>query len=176
VGKLALALMTVGIHLYVLPMFLAGLEGQPVDIYEFFEGTGVETLNLVASIGAFVLVLGILVALGNAAFSWNHGLPAAGHDPWAGATLEWFALSPPPPHNFDAVPDVRSAEPLHDIREAIRRRTESWRPPARVLAPEPSPPSGEAGSEPSAVAAEGASDASEEGPESRNPGPGAPVA
>jgi len=134
-GKLALVLMLIGIHMYVLPMFFAGLQGQPVDIFEYFEDDGVAALNLVASIGAFVLTAGILLELANAAFSWNNGLPAAGHDPWAGATLEWFALSPPPPHNFDAVPDVRSAEPLHDIRESVRRRTESWRPPGRPTAP-----------------------------------------
>jgi len=134
-GKLALVLMLIGIHMYVLPMFFAGLQGQPVDIFEYFEDDGVAALNLVASIGAFVLTAGILLELANAAFSWNNGLPAAGHDPWAGATLEWFALSPPPPHNFDAVPDVRSAEPLHDIRESVRRRTESWRPPGRPAAP-----------------------------------------
>jgi hypothetical protein len=46
-----------------------------------------------------------------------------------GATLEWFAESPPPPHNFDAVPDVRSPEPLHDIRAAVRSRTEHFERP-----------------------------------------------
>ena len=90
-------------------MFFAGLEGQPVDVFEYYEDTGVDGYNLIASIGAFILVIGILLELGNAAYSWNNGLPARGHDPWGGSTLEWFALSPPPPHNFDAVPDVRSA-------------------------------------------------------------------
>lgn len=122
VGKIALALMLVGIHAYVLPMFLAGLEGQPVDVFEYFDDTGVDTYNLIASAGAFVLVGGILLELGNAAYSWGNGLRARGHDPWGAATLEWFALSPPPPHNFDAVPDVRSAEPLHDIRDSVRAR------------------------------------------------------
>ena len=56
--------------------------------------------------GAFLLVIGVLIELGNLAASYS-GRPA-GHDPWHGSTLEWFALSPPPPHNFDAVPDVRS--------------------------------------------------------------------
>ena len=115
-GKVALLLMFVGLNVYVLAMALAGLEGQPVDVYKYFEDTGVDGYNLVASLGAFVLVIGILLELGNAAYSWNNGLRARGHDPWGGATLEWFALSPPPPHNFDAVPDVRSTEPLHDIR------------------------------------------------------------
>lgn len=141
-GKGALALMTIGIHLYVVPMFLAGLKGQPVDVWQYFEGAGVDGYNLIASIGAFVLVLGILIELGNAAHSWSHGLPARGHDPWAGATLEWFALSPPPTHNFDAVPDVRSAEPLHDIRESIERRERSFAAPApleRIASPAAEP-------------------------------------
>ena len=47
----------------------------------------------------------------------------AGHDPWGGDTLEWFAVSPPPVHNFDVQPDVRSARPLRDIRAAIAART-----------------------------------------------------
>jgi heme/copper-type cytochrome/quinol oxidase subunit 1 len=135
-GKAALVLMAIGVHLYVIPMFLAGLEGQPVDVWQFYEDTGVDGYNLIASIGVFVLALGILLQLGNAARSWNHGLPARGHDPWGGATLEWFALSPPPPHNFDAVPDVRSGEPLYDIRESIARRERSFAAPvARVPAP-----------------------------------------
>ncbi|MCD6014087.1 MAG: ctaD [Solirubrobacterales bacterium] len=137
-GKAALALMFIGINLYVLMMFMAGLEGQPVDVFQYFEGTGVDGYNLVASLAAFLLVGGILLELGNAAYSWNNGLRARGHDPWRGATLEWFALSPPPPHNFDAVPDVRSTEPMHDIRESIRRRTEAFVAPAALERP-PSP-------------------------------------
>jgi len=139
-GKIALAVMVVGINLYVLPMFFAGLEGQPVDVFKYYGDLGVDGYNLVASIGAFVLVIGLLLELGNLAHSWNNGLPARGHDPWGGATLEWYALSPPPPHNFDAVPDVRSAEPLHDIRESIRGRIEAFVPPTpleRVSSPEP---------------------------------------
>jgi heme/copper-type cytochrome/quinol oxidase subunit 1 len=130
-GKIALVLMLVGIHLYALPMFLAGLEGQPVDVFKYYEDTGVDGYNLIASIGAFVLVIGILVELANAAYSYGNGLRAS-HDPWAGSTLEWFALSPPPPHNFDAVPDVRSTEPLRDIREAVRRQTEAFEAPQRL--------------------------------------------
>ena len=49
--------------------------------------------------------------------------PEAGHDPWGGDSLEWFALSPPEPHNFDVLPDVRSAQPMRDIRDAIAHRS-----------------------------------------------------
>jgi cytochrome c oxidase subunit 1 len=148
IGKAALGLMFIGIHLYVIPMFLAGLEGQAVDVFKYFSDEGVDGYNLIASIGALILVIGILLELGNAAHSWRHGLSARGHDPWEGATLEWFAESPPPPHNFDAVPDVRSPEPLDDIRAAVRARTERFERPQPVEqapAPEAEPATSDAG-------------------------------
>ncbi len=129
--------MLVGVQLTVIPMFLAGLDGQPPDIYKYYGDAGVSTYNLLSSIGAFVLVAGALVTVINAMRSVRNGVPA-GHDPWGAATLEWFALSPPSPHNFDVLPDVRSPEPLRDIREAIELRTESWSPPP-VEQPPPSP-------------------------------------
>jgi len=112
-----------GLHLYMLAMFFAGLQGQAVDVFEYAGGTDLSTLNLIASIGAFGFIVSAFVALGSLAHGYAHGR-LTGHDPWGGSTLEWFALSPPPPHNFDAVPDVRSAEPLLDIRDSVRRATD----------------------------------------------------
>jgi heme/copper-type cytochrome/quinol oxidase subunit 1 len=134
-GKFALMAILLGLYAFELMSFFAGVKGQPVDIYKFFSGEGLDGYNLVASIGAFVMAVGIVLELGNAAYSYGHGVPT-GHDPWEAATLEWFASSPPPIHNFDVVPDVRSSEPLYDIRRAIRDRAHTWRPPARVPAPE----------------------------------------
>jgi cytochrome c oxidase subunit 1 len=112
-----------GLLLGFVPLFFAGAEqGQVVDAYKYFAGTGVTAYNVIASIGVFVLFVGILLTLLNAIFSRTNG-PEAGHDPWAGDTLEWFTLSPPEPHNFDVLPDVRSPRPLRDIRVAIGHRT-----------------------------------------------------
>jgi cytochrome c oxidase subunit I len=111
-----------GAHLALAPLALAGLEGQPNDIYMYFDVGRLDTYNLIATVGAFVLAAGIVLTLVNAARSPRTGVPT-GHDPWGGATLEWFALSPPPEHNFDLLPDVRSAEPLRDIREGVGRQT-----------------------------------------------------
>jgi heme/copper-type cytochrome/quinol oxidase subunit 1 len=121
----------VGLFVGFVPLFFAGAEqGQVVDAYKYFGGTGVTAYNVIASIGIFVLFLGILLTVVNAIFSRTNG-PEAGHDPWGGDTLEWFTLSPPEPHNFDVLPDVRSPRPLRDIRDAIAnrtRRTEAARP------------------------------------------------
>jgi heme/copper-type cytochrome/quinol oxidase subunit 1 len=140
-AKPSAALIVLGAHLTFIPMFLAGLEGQPVDVYKYFEPSdaintaeSLEALNLIATIGAFVIALGVVLSLVNAYLSVSRG-PRAGHDPWGGETLEWFATSPPPPHNFDVVPDVRSDEPLRDIRDAVRRRGAPSPAPAET--PEP---------------------------------------
>ena len=112
-----------GALLTFLPLFLAGAEhDQVVDAYKFFDGEGLNAYNLIATIGAFVLAAGIILTLVNAVLS-REGGPEAGHDPWGGESLEWFTLSPPEPHNFDVLPDVRSAHPMRDIREAIASRS-----------------------------------------------------
>ncbi len=121
-AKAALGLMLLGLNVYVLLMFFAGLEGQQVDIFRYPENSGLSTLNLFASIAAFVFVIGAFLELGVLAHGYSKGR-ATSPDPWGGTTLEWFTLSPPPAHNFDAVPDVRSGEPLLDIRDAVRRGT-----------------------------------------------------
>ena len=126
----------VGLLLGFVPLFLAGSEqGQVIDAYKYFAGTGVTTYNVIASIGVFILFVGILLTILNAIFS-REGGAEAGHDPWGGETLEWFALSPPEPHNFDVLPDVRSPRPLRDIRVAIDNRTRrSEQPAARESQP-----------------------------------------
>src|SRR6266540_5815498 len=139
-AKPSVSLIVLGAQLTFIPLFLAGLEGQQVDIFKFFEASDainaehLNALNLIATIGAFVLALGIVVSIVNAYRSITKGTPA-GHDAWGGETLEWFATSPPPPHNFDVVPDVRSDEQMRDIREAIRRRDASESAPAETTEP-----------------------------------------
>ncbi len=127
--------MAVGILVAFVPLFLAGAEeGQVVDAYKFFAGGSLDTYNLIATIGTFVLAVGILMTLVNAILSREGGAPA-GHDAWGGDSLEWFALSPPEPHNFDLLPDVRSARPLRDIRAAIAHRGGRAEQPARESQP-----------------------------------------
>jgi heme/copper-type cytochrome/quinol oxidase subunit 1 len=136
ISKAALGAIVAGALLMILPLQMAGFQGQPVDVNEFFDRADLALLNAIASVGAFVLVAGTLAELANLAYSYSRGVPA-GHDPWSGATLEWFALSPPPEHNFDLVPDVRSAQPMLDIRMSIAARTGAPAPEQTALEPEP---------------------------------------
>jgi heme/copper-type cytochrome/quinol oxidase subunit 1 len=122
-AKISFWTIVFGLLVGFVPLFLAGAEeGQVVDAYKYFDESGVTAYNVIASIGVFILAVGIVLSIANAIFSRTNG-PAAGHDPWGGETLEWFTLSPPEPHNFDVLPDVRSARPLRDIRVAIGNRT-----------------------------------------------------
>ncbi len=127
--------MALGILVAFVPLFFAGGEqGEVIDAYKFFNHTGVNGYNLTASIGTLILAAGIVMTLVNAILSRVNG-PEAGHDPWGGESLEWFTLSPPEPHNFDVLPDVRSAQPMRDIRDAIAHRTSSTEAPAQETQP-----------------------------------------
>jgi heme/copper-type cytochrome/quinol oxidase subunit 1 len=140
-GRASFWAIVLGGLLMIVPTQIAGLEGMPVDVYKYYGDTGLTLLNILATIGSLVFTVGFLLTMVNAAASYKRGT-TVGPDPWGGSTLEWFTLSPPPVHNFDLVPDVRSAEPLTDIREAIRRRNTRWTPPpavAQAPAPEPAP-------------------------------------
>jgi cytochrome c oxidase subunit 1 len=91
---------------------------MPRRIYDYSEELGVGGYNLVSTIGAFVLGIGVLIIAINVVVSVKKG-KKAGHDPWQGNTLEWFTSSPPPPNNFDVIPRVRSVEPMKDIRREV---------------------------------------------------------
>jgi cytochrome c oxidase subunit 1 len=74
--------------------------------------------NLVATIGSFILALGVLCFLINIYVSHRKGTPKAPLDPWDARSLEWMTASPPKEHNFDAVPTV------HALDEFFHRKYE----------------------------------------------------
>jgi cytochrome c oxidase subunit I len=119
-GKLSFWLMVIGFNATFLPQHSAGLSGMPRRIVEY-HGDGLTAYNVTSTIGSFILALGVLVTVYNVVVSIRKGR-IAGPDPWRANTLEWFTPSPPPQHNFDVIPTVRSLEPMKDIRRSVEER------------------------------------------------------
>ncbi len=104
-GKLNFWLMVIGFNLTFFPMHFLGFEGQPRRTYTYSKGMGWETLNLMATIGAFIIALSVLVFLVNVVFT-SRRAELAPEDPWDARTLEWLTSSPPPEYNFADIPIV----------------------------------------------------------------------
>jgi len=114
-GKIHFVLMIVGFNLTFFPMHILGLEGMPRRIADYASDAGWTDLNLAATIGGFMIAASMLPFLWNVFVSLRNG-KIAGDDPWEGNTLEWATSSPPPPYNFDRLPEIRSERPLFDAR------------------------------------------------------------
>ena len=117
VGKVTFWLMVVGFNATFFPMHLLGLMGQPRRTYTYPDLPGWGALNLVETIGAFLMGLATLVLLGNIWRSLRRG-QQAGDNPWHAWTLEWATSSPPPAYNFMRLPAISSARPLYDVQHA----------------------------------------------------------
>ncbi|HET9613906.1 MAG TPA: cytochrome c oxidase subunit I [Candidatus Limnocylindrales bacterium] len=114
-GKVQFVLMFVGFNLTFFPMHQLGLMGMPRRIADYASNAGWNDLNLAATIGGFTIAASIIPLLWNVFVSLRGG-KIAGDDPWEANTLEWATSSPPPPYNFDHLPEIRSERPLFDLR------------------------------------------------------------
>jgi len=110
-GRWSFWLLFAGFNLTFFPMHLLGLAGMPRRVYTYPASMGWGSLNLLASIGAAVIFLSLLVFLINVIVSLRSGAVAESN-PWGAPTLEWATSSPPPPYNFLLQPTVASREPL----------------------------------------------------------------
>ncbi|MDQ3609612.1 MAG: cbb3-type cytochrome c oxidase subunit I [Actinomycetota bacterium] len=120
-GRWHFWLLALGTLLTFIPMFFLGHEGMVRRIADYPQSAGWQTLNTLSTIGAFVILLSLLIFVANLIRSLRLGAPS-GPDPWEGHTLEWATSSPPPRYNFSAVPPVRSYAPLLDLREKAAQR------------------------------------------------------
>src|SRR5512142_173422 len=92
-------------------MHWLGLDGMTRRIYTYMAATGWGPLNLVATIGSWIIALGVIALVANIVFSWRFGKPAV-YNPWNAGTLEWDVPLPPPSYNFARIPVVTGREPL----------------------------------------------------------------
>ena len=112
-GKLHFWLFFIGGNITFFPMHFAGLDGMPRRIYTYGDELGLGWINMLQTVGAFIIAVSVVVFIYNFFKSIRNG-KTAGDDPWDAQTLEWTVPSPPPLHNFDRIPTVRSVRPLWD--------------------------------------------------------------
>ena len=125
IGKLSFWTTFIGTFVTFFPMHILGLLGMPRRVYTYPGGMGWTFLNLLESLGAYVLAAGLLMIFLNLFISYFRG-PVCEADPWEGDTLEWSTTSPPPAYNFPVIPTVSSPYPMWDRedRELDKRRLE----------------------------------------------------
>jgi len=112
-GVLSFVLLYIGFNLTFFPQHDLGLRGMPRRIETYDSHLGWNFLNLLSSIGAYIAGLGVAVSVVNFFVSFRKG-ELAGDNPWDGQTLEWACSSPPPDHNFEVLPPIRSERPVWD--------------------------------------------------------------
>ena len=103
-------LVAAGFAVLTLSGTLLGADGALRFAPNWSTADGHGGLAIAGAVGIGIAALGVLVLAAGYAGARN---TAGAADPYgSGLTLEWAAASPPPPHNFDSVPDVTSPAPL----------------------------------------------------------------
>jgi cytochrome c oxidase subunit I len=119
-GRIQFWLAFIGFNLTFMVQHVLGMFGMPRRVFTYPPLPGWAAMNLISTIGAFILAASALLLLVNVLVSLENG-EVAGDNPWGGWTLEWATTSPPPPENFPrGVPPVRGRRPLWDLAHPER--------------------------------------------------------
>jgi cytochrome c oxidase subunit 1 len=113
-GKIHFWMLFIGFHTTFLIHHWLGAAGMQRRIADY--PRQFESLNLVSSLGSFLLGLSTLVFIYNVYRTARTAPRVAVDDPWGyGNSLEWATSCPPPRHNFLEIPRIRSERPAFDL-------------------------------------------------------------
>ena len=102
-ANIAWGILFTGFNVLYFPMFIIGLQGMPRRYFDY--DPQFQTGQMISSIGAFILIIGLIGMISNLVYHRSRGAIAPAN-PWHGVTLEWQIPSPPPHENFDEVPTI----------------------------------------------------------------------
>jgi cytochrome c oxidase subunit 1 len=109
-------LLFIGFHTTFLVQHWLGIEGMPRRYADYLPSDGFTTLNQVSTIGAFILASSFIPFFYNVYITSKRAPMVNTDDPWGwGRSLEWATSCPPPRHNFDSLPRIRSESPAFDL-------------------------------------------------------------
>ncbi|KKC35064.1 cytochrome B561 [Devosia epidermidihirudinis] len=109
-------LIFIGFNLTFFLMHLTGLMGMPRRISTYPSNWGWDWLNLLSSVGGFILTMGFALVLADMVLQFRFGRFFR-RDPWSAQTLEWATATPPPSYNFAAIPRIdRRADQLEPAK------------------------------------------------------------
>jgi cytochrome c oxidase subunit I len=115
-GKLHFWLTLIGFHATFLVQHWLGAAGMPRRYADYLPTDRFTTLNVVSTIGAFILGASVLPFVWNVFKSLRYGEAVTVDDPWGyGNSLEWATSCPPPRHNFTELPRIRSQRPAFEL-------------------------------------------------------------
>ena len=106
--------MVLGFNMTFFIQHFLGLMGMTRRVSTYPDLPYWHLFNFISTVGAFIMGISALLLIVNILYSRKHG-KIAGNNPWRAWTLEWATTSPPPPHNFDELPEINGARPLWDL-------------------------------------------------------------
>ncbi|MFN0102617.1 MAG: cytochrome c oxidase subunit I [Bryobacteraceae bacterium] len=118
-GRIAFWLLFCGFNITFLPMHFTGLRGMPRRVYTYPPGLGLEELNLISSIGAFILAAGFGVVMWDI-FRPKAKRPDSPRNPWEAGSLEWLQEMPGKPWGVRCIPEIDSRYPLWEQPNFVR--------------------------------------------------------
>ncbi|MGA8977556.1 MAG: cytochrome c oxidase subunit I [Pedococcus sp.] len=115
-GKIHFWMLFFGFHITFLIQHVLGVDGMPRRYADYLPEDGFQWENQVSTYGSFLLAASTLPFLYNVWKTWRTAPLVETDDPWGyGASLEWATSCPPPRHNFDTIPRIRSERPAFDL-------------------------------------------------------------
>ena len=137
-GKLTFWTFIIGFHMTFFVQHFLGLLGMPRRVWTYLPGQGFDTLNLISTIGAFLMGVGTICFLINVVATSAKPRNAA-DDPWEdGRSLEWSIPSPPPEYNFKQTPLVRGYDAWWKEKMEGNREMTPAEPVGPIHMPSPS--------------------------------------
>jgi cytochrome aa3-600 menaquinol oxidase subunit 1 len=119
-GKWVWALFAGGFWVTFLPQYLLGFMGMTRRLFTYPPGFGWHQLNVISTVGGFIMGAGFLVLVYNVLWSMRYGERDLTGDPWNGRTLEWSIPSPAPEYNFARIPLVHDRDAWWEMKQGRR--------------------------------------------------------